>query len=156
MWLVFLANILLIIALILLPDISIYYSPLTDTPLRIEYLLFVYTPKSGKKKGKIKHKRILLSLALDLVGKSNIKILDTEEDTVYSSAVVSLLSIPFIITKLALISFLRANAKSARLVSTLEYDALINIKIPLYFLFISLLKYPYYVIKERYRRRINE
>lgn len=156
MWIVFWANILLIIALILLPDISLYYSPSEDNPIKIEYLLFVFTIGKSKRKKKIKHKRILLSLALDLLRNSRVIIAESEEDSISSSALLSFLSLSFLFTKMALVGFLRANAKSAKLCKKLDYDALIKIKIPLYHLFISLFKYPYYIVKENFRRRINE
>ena len=156
MWIVFWANILLIIALILLPDISLYYSPFEENPINIEYLILVFTPQKSKKRRKTKHKRVLFSLLSDLTGNSTVFLRDSEQDNVWEGALSSILSVSFMFTKMALIGLIRARAKSTVLVNDLDYGALLKFNFPTYSLFILLLKYPYYILKEKYRRRANE
>ena len=157
MWYVFWANILLIIALILLQDVNLFYSPNVENSIIIEYLIFVFTPaKNKKKKRKIKHKRILFSLALDLIKYASVTVKGDDEVRFSRSALSTFLTLPFLFSKITLITFLRANARQTIIEENLDYDALIKIQIPVYYLFILLLKYPYYIIKDKFKRVKNE
>ena len=157
MWIVFWANILLIIALILLPDVSLYYSPEENDSIIIEYLVFQFIPTKNKnKKRKTKDKRILFSLVLDLIQYAKIKVKGDVETRLSSSALATFLTLPFLFTKISLMAFLKSYAKSASVEEVLDNNALIEIKIPLLRLIIFLFKYPYYIRKDKYRRVKNE
>ncbi len=154
MWIIFALNILLIIAILLPSRISFLYIPSNPSPITISYLIFEYTPR---KKGGVKIPRApLIKLLYYILSRSRVEANDGFSPSDSLSNFASVISLPLLLGKYALLSLLSANAKSFRLINDFNHPFYIKLSFSLLTLFISSIKLLYYILKNKFKRIANE